>query len=291
MTSEAWELLTPRQQAAMQELIATINMHKSDRTRRLASKSKSATASAMEHASTVSVTVDPPEVVEARLNAWMLEVYGRPLLKGERPRPQPKPRLTQQLVVEDMPRATRLDNIYTAIAADPAFKHLREVSNFVPGDGPWPSPKALIIGEAPGQQEDEHRRPFIGKSGHMLESMMFECGLTRADVFITNVVKYRPPQNRTPSRDEIEDSIPHLRKEVACVMPQGGLIITLGSVALDVVDQDKKIGQCHGEPWVKDHGIKWTFMPLWHPSYVLQNRAPRQQYIEDWRKVKGLLNG
>lgn len=193
--------------------------------------------------------------------------------------------LRLQLVEETMPRLTKLDWVYRKLKEDPDFKHLRDYANFVPGDGPYPDPAAILIGEAPGAHEDKLGRPFVGQSGNMLEGMMWDAGLKRADCFITNVVKWRPPGNRTPTNAEVEYAIPYLRSELMAVMPNGGLVILLGSVALSVADQERRVMSCHGEPFSRG---SWTFMPMAHPSYVLQGRMSRDVYRADWRKIKEL---
>lgn len=190
-----------------------------------------------------------------------------------------------RLVVEEMPRPTKLDNLYAAIKADKDFKHLAASANFVPGEGHWPGPAAMLIGEAPGAHEDKLRRPFVGQSGNYLDNSMWDGGLKRSECFITNVVKWRPPRNRTPTQEEIELAVPYLRKEVVTVLPEGGVVVLLGSVPLAVVDPELRITKCHGEAFV--HG-KWTFVPMYHPSYVMQGRAPRDVYRADWRKIKEL---
>lgn len=195
-------------------------------------------------------------------------------------------RLTQSLVVDDMPRATRLENVYRKWQDDEEFAHLKEHANFVPGDGPWPNPRAIIIGEAPGQEEDKHLRPFCGRSGNMLDGMMWDGGLKRADCFVTNVVKWRPPRNRTPTLDEVEFSIPYLRRELMVVMPEGGLVILLGQVPLSVVDQDLRVGAAHGKPFTRGN---WTFLPMYHPAFILRQwKRRREEYRADWAKVKKL---
>jgi uracil-DNA glycosylase family 4 len=178
-----------------------------------------------------------------------------------------------------------LDNVYNKWKSDEDFHHLKDGANFVPGDGPWPNPAAVLIGEAPGKHEDKLLKPFVGQSGNLLDNSMWDAGLKRPEVFITNVVKWRPINNRTPTKEEIEDSIPHLRKELMVVLPDGGLVVLLGAVPLYVVDPDLRVGKVHGEPFTRG---KWTFVPMYHPSYILQGRAPRDVYKKDWAKIKEL---
>jgi uracil-DNA glycosylase len=191
------------------------------------------------------------------------------------------------LVVDPMPRPDKLERLYRKLRDDEEFKHLSETANFVPGDGTWPAPTAMLIGEAPGAHEDKLCKPFVGRSGNFLDNCMWDAGLKRADCFITNVVKWRPPANRTPTALEIELSIPYLRKEVTTVLPDGGIIVLLGAVPLNMVDPDRRIGKCHGEPFTNG---KWTFIPMYHPSFVMRPTSPfgRADYMKDWAKIKEL---
>lgn len=182
-----------------------------------------------------------------------------------------------------------LEKVYDEYKSDPSFKKLRNESKlFVPGDGPSRNPAAMFIGEAPGAKEDELGKPFVGQSGNMLSSMLYEAKLKRSEVFITNVVKYRPRGNRKPTLEELWDSVTYLRREVKLVLPQGGLVVLLGSSALWVVDEERRVTHDHGTTFARG---QWTFMPMYHPSYVLQNRAPRETYLEDFRKLRIALDG
>lgn len=180
-----------------------------------------------------------------------------------------------------------LDDLNTAYRKDAAFKHLRRNSNrFVPGDGPHPSPQLMLVGEAPGAKEQAMGRPFVGASGNMLTSMLWELRRHRKDCYVTNIVKYRPPNNRKPTPDEMEASTPYLRDEVQLVLPKGGLVILLGATALEVVDPEKRVLRDQGKPFTNG---RWTFVPMAHPSYVLQGRMKRELYIAAWHGLLPLL--
>lgn len=111
-----------------------------------------------------------------------------------------------------------LSDVYHGYMADPAFKHLRG-SHFVPGDGN-PNARVMFVGEAPGYMEDKRRLPFQGLSGRILDREFERVGIKRDEVFITNLLKYRPPQNRDPLPLEVQESILYLGEEIRCVKPQ-----------------------------------------------------------------------
>lgn len=125
-----------------------------------------------------------------------------------------------------------LKDIYDAYMIDQSFEHLRSAGfHFVPGIGPEDPTKAEIVfvGEAPGVDEDKHREPFIGKAGKILNKYLRDIGLSKDEVFITNVLKYRPNlANRDPSIPEIQASFPYLRQEIDFIKPK--LVVALGRI-------------------------------------------------------------
>lgn len=170
--------------------------------------------------------------------------------------------------------------------SDRAFAHLRSTSRFVPGDGPADSPQFMLIGEAPGATEDREQRPFVGASGKLLTTMLWELRVHRKNCYVTNVVKYRPPNNRRPSIEEIDAATPYLREEVKLVYPAGGVVILLGATALALVNDDKRVIKDQAQPFVQG---RWTFVPMAHPSYVLQGRMKRQAYVDAWASLAELV--
>jgi len=153
----------------------------------------------------------------------------------------------------------------------------------VPGEGN-PQTKLLFIGEAPGQREDETGRPFVGAAGQFLESMLNQIGLERKDVFITNVVKCRPPQNRDPYPSEIEACLPYLKEQIKEINPL--LIVTLGRYSLGIFLPQKTISACHGKIYqVGNHKI----LPLYHPAAALHNENLKETIITDFQKIKQTL--
>lgn len=272
--SSAWHLLDPEQRQGMHWLVARMNRHRvPDARQRLAANHGRQGRMPGSHPHTPHVdtgTTEPKDTAEQ----WRATTTRRSAQDTA-------------LVVDEMPQPDKLERLYRKLRDDKEFKHLADAANFVPGEGVWPGPAAMLVGEAPGAHEDKLGRPFVGRSGNFLDNCMWEAGLKRADCFVTNVVKWRPPANRTPTLVEIEAAIPHLRKEVTTVLPDGGLVVLLGAVPLNVVDSGRKISKCHGEPFTH---AKWTFIPMYHPSFVMRPTSPfnRADYMKDWAKIKEL---
>jgi DNA polymerase len=131
--------------------------------------------------------------------------------------------------------------------------------------------KIFFIGEGPGENEDLTGRPFVGRAGQLLDKMIVAMGLTREQVYIANVVKCRPPQNRTPLPDEVATCTPYLERQLNIVRPR--VIVTLGRPATAYMLNDPKLtmGRARGH-WHQWRGIK--LMPTFHPSYVLRSYTP-----------------
>jgi len=151
------------------------------------------------------------------------------------------------------------------------------------GDG---NPEAVIvfIGEAPGKNEDEQGKPFVGAAGKFLAEMLGLIDLQRADVYITNIVKYRPPNNRDPLPAEKEAWLPILQEQLDILQPK--LIVTLGRHSMDVLLPGLKISQVHGQPKrYKTH----VYLPLFHPAAALYNGGMRQTLIDDFMTIPAIL--
>jgi len=152
------------------------------------------------------------------------------------------------------------------------------------GDGN-PESEIVFIGEAPGKDEDIQGRPFVGRSGKFLEDMLQTIGMKREDIYITNVVKYRPPNNRDPEPLEISTCADWLREELTLISPL--LIIFLGRHALNRFFPDAKISEVHGKLLVKNKldGKKQNFFALYHPASALYNGGMRQTLMDDFKKI------
>ncbi|MCJ7856134.1 uracil-DNA glycosylase [Lachnospiraceae bacterium NSJ-143] len=150
----------------------------------------------------------------------------------------------------------------------------------------------MLIGEAPGGEEEKLGRPFVGKAGKNLDEFINIAGLVREDLYISNVVKFRPTSvsdktgrliNRTPSREEIEEFVPLLMEEIKEFKPK--LIVTLGNVPLKAVTGNNRlsIGDCHGQLIEKDN---MRIYPLYHPASVIYNRSLKNIYAADVKEIK-----
>ncbi len=152
--------------------------------------------------------------------------------------------------------------------------------------------KVLFIGEAPGKQEAIKGRPFVGASGRTLDEMLAAIGLARKDVYITNVVKDRPPNNRDPRPEEIDLYTPFLTQQLAIIQPR--VIATLGRFAMEFVlarfgltEPGQKISQMHGRPLEAEAEYgRVTIVPLYHPAVALYNRDQRQTLEDDFQVLK-----
>ena len=153
---------------------------------------------------------------------------------------------------------------------------------FVPAVGPTDA-EVVMIGEAPGANEVEEGEPFVGRAGEVLDSILSDIGVERSDVYITNLVKIRPPDNRDPKKDEIEAWAPLLDEELETVQPD--ILLTLGNFASKHILQTKKgISKIHGRIFSRE-GKK--IMPLYHPAATLYDRSKRPALEKDLRKAFG----
>ena len=153
------------------------------------------------------------------------------------------------------------------------------------GEGP-PDARILFIGEAPGRHEDQQGRPFVGASGNLLTRLLETIGFSRDSVYIANILKCRPPENRNPLPQEIESCLPHLRKQIELIRPE--VVCTLGNFATQVL-LGKRVGitKVRGQHFpARDY---WIF-PMLHPAAALHQGGMRPWMEEDFRKLKKFLD-
>lgn len=156
---------------------------------------------------------------------------------------------------------------------------------FVPAVGSEDA-EFVLIGEAPGANEVEEGEPFVGQAGNELDKVLQKIGVERSDLYITNLVKIRPPDNRDPKKDEIEAWAPLLKKEIENVDPE--IIITLGNFASrEMLDTRKGISSIHGKIFSRE-GQK--IMPIFHPAAVLYDRSKESDLEDDLRRAFGKDN-
>lgn len=186
-------------------------------------------------------------------------------------------------------KLTRLQAIATAIMADNVCPELREqATQLVLGDGN-PDANIVFIGEAPGKKEDQEGLPFVGASGRFLNEMLRSANLERSDVYITNIVKYRPPNNRDPLPEEKEAFWPYLMKQLEVIQPR--VVITLGRHSGAAFIPGLVISRDHGHAKrVSYHDSEFVVIPLYHPAAALYNGSMRQILIDDFLSAAHLAN-
>ncbi|MDA8227611.1 MAG: uracil-DNA glycosylase [Desulfitobacterium hafniense] len=140
----------------------------------------------------------------------------------------------------------------------------------------------MLIGEAPGEKEDESGQPFVGPAGRILNKVLEEAGINREDVYITSVVKCRPPKNRLPKKEEVTACVPYLEQQIKLINPK--IIVCLGSLAAKtIIDPKLKITQARGQ-WLEKNGVK--MIPTYHPASIFHDQEKLEAIREDFRRVK-----
>jgi len=143
------------------------------------------------------------------------------------------------------------------------------------------NPPIMFIGEGPGADEDTQGEPFVGRAGKLLTKMISAIGIERDDVYITNIVKCRPPDNRNPNPAEISCCLPIIKQQIEILNPK--LIVTLGNIPTKTLIPDAPgITRARGK--IKQYE-KWKILPTFHPSYLLRNRSAMPQAWEDFKKI------
>lgn len=151
------------------------------------------------------------------------------------------------------------------------------------GDGDVDA-EIVFIGEAPGKNEDLQGIPFVGAAGKFLNEMLASIDLKREDIYITNIVKYRPPDNRDPFPDEKAAFLPFLRAQLEVIKPK--LVATLGRHSMDALLPGLQISQVHGQPKRYKGQV---YLPLFHPAAALYNGGLRQTLVDDFAKIPRIL--
>ena len=183
-----------------------------------------------------------------------------------------------------IPTKTKLSDIAQAIVDDNICPELADsATQLVFGDGN-PTADIVFIGEAPGKNEDIQGKPFVGAAGRFLNEMLESIGLQRDDIYITNIVKYRPPNNRDPLPEEKAAFLPYLVEQLKTINPK--VIVTLGRHSMDVLLPGLKISQVHGKP-MKHNGH--VYLPLFHPAAALYNGGLRQTLLDDFAQIPSIL--
>jgi uracil-DNA glycosylase family 4 len=164
---------------------------------------------------------------------------------------------------------------------------VKTATNLVMGDGNIDA-EIVFIGEAPGKNEDEQGLPFVGAAGKFLNEMLARADMQRSDVYITNIVKYRPPNNRDPLPEEKKAFWPYLLKQLQIIKPK--VVITLGRHSMEYFLPGMRISQIHGQPKRIQFGDdKLVIIPLFHPAAALYNGSMRETLIEDFLNVPVII--
>jgi uracil-DNA glycosylase len=157
--------------------------------------------------------------------------------------------------------------------------------NAVPGEGDEGA-GVVVVGEAPGRSEDEVGRPFVGSAGANLDALLAVAGLPRSSVFVTNVVKCRPPGNRRPAQRELDSCHPYLRRQLEAISP--AVVVLLGDTATKEFFPELTLGGAHGSPVTRGSTV---YFPTYHPAAMIYNRSLETTLREDFRKLGALVRG
>ena len=183
--------------------------------------------------------------------------------------------LSKQIELDKIKADIVSDNICPQLAA--------QATNLVFGDGS-PDSDIVFIGEAPGKNEDLQGLPFVGAAGKFLNEMLRDINLRREQVYITNIVKYRPPANRDPLPEEKAEFLPYLERQLKVISPL--LVVTLGRHSMECFLPGLQISKVHGQP----KRIKGqVYLPLFHPAAALYNGGMRQTLVDDFETIPEIL--
>ncbi|MEO5635240.1 MAG: uracil-DNA glycosylase [Candidatus Paceibacterota bacterium] len=187
-----------------------------------------------------------------------------------------------------MNKNEKLENIHKKWIANCKCELRKVTTQAVPGDGN-PNADIVFIGEAPGKNEDKIGKPFIGAAGKFLNKMLETIKLERKDIYITSIVKYRPPNNRDPNPKEKADCQEWLLEELKLISPT--LVIFLGRHSMNSFFPELKIGDAHGKLFIKKFKGMTTeyFYPLYHPAAALYNGSMRDVLLKDFKKIPKIL--
>jgi uracil-DNA glycosylase family 4 len=187
-------------------------------------------------------------------------------------------------MVKQTTKLEKLEKIKESIIKQDICPELaKNAKQLVFGDGNADA-DIVFVGEAPGKNEDEQGIPFVGAAGRFLEEMLNMIGFKRSDVYITNIVKYRPPGNRDPQPDEKTAFLPFLRSQLEVIKPK--LVVPLGRHSLDSLLPGQQISRCHGQPKRYNGQV---YLPLFHPAAALYNGSMRQTLIDDFARIPKVL--
>lgn len=192
-------------------------------------------------------------------------------------------------------KQAELDSIRQRILDDKICPELAATATQLVFGGGSPDADIVFIGEAPGKNEDIQGKPFVGAAGKFLDEMLAGISLGRADIYITNIVKYRPPNNRDPLPDEKKAFLPYLQAQLEVIQPK--VVVTLGRHSMNCFLPDLQISKVHGEPKRikirmkahEDDVLELVILPLFHPAAALYNGGMRQTLIDDFARIPNVM--
>lgn len=186
-----------------------------------------------------------------------------------------------------MTKQQRLDNLKQRMGEDKSLPLRSGATQLVFGEGN-PGSKLYFLGEAPGYYEDREGRPFVGQAGKLLNKTLEEIGLSREEIYISNIVRFRPPDNRDPNPDEIAAFQPYVDEEIGIV--GAPIIVTLGRFSMGKFLPNVKISVVHGQPRrIEWNGKSLVVMPMYHPAAALRSDTVMKQFQEDFKKLPKLI--
>ena len=185
-------------------------------------------------------------------------------------------------------KTKKLTKLYLKMKADKTLPLQEGATNLVFGAGN-PAAEIVFIGEGPGYWEDQKGKPFVGNAGKFLDQLLHSIKLPREVVFITNVVNYRPPENRDPLPEEMAAFQPYVDKMIDIIKPK--IIVTLGRFSMAKFIPGVKISDVHGKEKTIDwKGRKIVIVPMYHPAAGLRNGEVKRRTIEDFSKIPDILS-
>jgi DNA polymerase len=192
--------------------------------------------------------------------------------------------MMEEFVVDDNERETQLRALEEQVRICGRCPLHTTRQHAVPGEGPV-NATIMLIGEGPGANEDRTGRPFVGAAGKLLEELLASIGLTREDVYITNVVKCRPPNNRNPSSEEINACKGYLVRQLKIIKPE--VILTLGRFAMERWLPNYKISKVHGKGFRYGRRL---IVPMFHPAAALHQPKWKKAIFDDFLELPGLID-
>ena len=182
-------------------------------------------------------------------------------------------------------KAEKLEKLKKSISDIKNCELKKSATNIVFADGN-PKAKIMLIGEGPGSNEDQEGLPFVGRAGALLDKMLASINLDRKNVYITNVVNYRPPENRRPTEEEIAKYLPHLKKHIEIINPK--ILVLLGSTALNaLIGNEVVISKARGKWIEKQFGeCKTSIIVTFHPAFLMRQPAQKKMAWVDLKMIR-----